>query len=310
MSTYDFGMENYPGYLARVEESIQVAVPESLSGLSRVLAARGKKLRPGLVIAVAHYSGNKIDDRVIDAAAAVELVHLASLIHDDIMDNGTVRHGAPTIHAKEGVDYAILAGDYLFSRGCALAAGVSAEAGIIMAETIMRLCEGQALELKDTRNTQRTVESLNTAIKGKTSSLFNASVRLGGLVSGLDESELAALSDFADNFGIAYQYLDDVNDFAQQVSAAGKSAGNDIREGNYTLPVLLSMQGPSAQKLEALMHTDAPVADIVRILENDESLQRTTTESQAYKQKALHELSRLKNQRLAHELKNFTGFYL
>lgn len=258
MSSFDFEVEGLAGYLRRVDQKLKEQAPQDIGGLKRMLEASGKRWRPSLVIAVAFHSGKQIDERILTAATAVELVHIASLVHDDIIDGGNLRWGEPTINAREGIDSAILAGDYLLAKGCALASSVSAECGVILAKTIMRLCEGQAIEQKDNFNTERTEESLIKAIKGKTSSMFTAAVSLGGLVAELDSTQLKLLSNFAENLGVAYQYIDDSRDFLLPAELAGKSVGNDIREGNYTLPVILSLQGPNGDKLRKSLKQEAP----------------------------------------------------
>jgi len=299
----DLGVKNLPAYLELVDKKLKSLVPENILGVDRLLQAHGKRLRPSLVILVASSCGKKIDDAVINAATAVELVHIASLVHDDIMDNGELRWGVPTINIKEGNDSALLAGDYLFAKGCVLAASVSAEAGGIMAETIAALCEGQARELKDQFNLERTVESLNLAIKGKTSSLFIAACKLGGLVAELCSADIAALSVFAENFGMAFQYMDDVEDFTKSLKE-GKTATSDVRAGNYTLPMILSLHGPNKTALkELLKNHKASQEEVLEILEKDGSIMKVLTEAEAYKRKSLKYLSRLETQELENDIK-------
>lgn len=233
---FDFGIKDLPEYLDLINKKLQELTPENIGGLERLLSSSGKRLRPSLVMAVVHFSGREIDDEVINLATAVELVHLASLIHDDIIDASLERRGVPTINASEGVNQAILAGDYLLAKGCALAAGVSAEAGGLLAETVAALSEGQAIELNQRFNARRTPESIKAAAKGKTSSMFIASVKLGGLIAGLNSSQLGVLTDFAENFGLAFQYADDIGD----VEA-------DKAEGNYTLAAILSAEEAAAE---------------------------------------------------------------
>ena len=310
MSPLYFGVKNLPKLLDLVDKKLKGLVPEDIGGLKRMLYANGKRLRPGLVIAIAHHSNKKIDDKVINAAAAVELVHLASLVHDDIIDGGTLRWGKATINSKEGLDSAILAGDYLFAKGCALASKVSAKAGEAMSETITELCVGQAIELNDQSNTNRREESLLSAIKGKTSSMFIASCKLGGLASELDDSQIKLLCEFAENFGITYQYLDDIKDFMETPGTTGKSVGNDIREGNYTLPVILSLQGPNKDSLKKLLiSSEASDEQVLDILKKDNSILRTKEQAEKYKQKALQALNKLDNTDLAQELKSFANYF-
>jgi heptaprenyl diphosphate synthase len=302
MGPFDFNIKKLPEYLTLVDAKLKSLAPESIDGVGRLLQARGKRLRPSLVIAIAVHSGQEVDESVINAAAAVELIHLASLVHDDIIDHGTLRWDVPTINSKEGNDMALLAGDYLLAKGSALASGISAEAGVLMAETIAQLCEGQAREIKDQFNVRRSAESLNAAIKDKTCALFIAACNLGGLVSGLSTKQTAALSEFAENFGIAFQYLDDVSDFTDSSRATGKIAIGDAQTGNYTLPVILSLQGPNQAALEKLLkNPSVSTEEILKILKQDKSIEKTLAEAQSYKQKALESLDTLDSP----DLKNF-----
>ncbi len=310
MQPTDFGIKNLPDFLGLVDERLKELASENIGGVKRLLNARGKRWRPSLVIAVAFYSDTEINEKVIDAAAAVELVHLASLVHDDIIDNGTLRHGIATINSKEGVDLAILAGDYLFAKGCALASSISAEAGRQMAETIAYLSDGQAAELMDDFNLERTEESLIAAIKGKTSSMFSVSCVLGGLAAGLKPGQIKALSDFGENLGIAYQYTDDIRDFTESPESSGKSVGNDIREGKYTLPVIYSLQGPNKSGLTKLLKKDnVPTRQVLEILEKDGSMNRVKKEAEAYKQKAVSKLQILDNPKLTKALQKLVNSF-
>ena len=310
MSAHDFGVKGLRGYLDSVDEKIRQQASAHIGGVRRLLEASGKRWRPSLVIAVVCHSGKKIDEDAINAAAAVELIHLSSLVHDDIMDGGTFRHGIPTINAEEGEDSAILAGDYLLAKGCSLAASVSGEAGRVLSETVADLCDGQAKELSDQFNVKRTTESLLGAIRGKTSSMFIVSLTLGGLVSGLNARQLKALSDFGLNYGIAYQYADDVKDFAESFESTGKSVGNDVLEGNYTFPVILSLKGPNGLALKKLLGSkEVSAQKVYEILKQDGSLELALKEAEGYKQKAIASLASLDNAELAKALEQSANYF-
>lgn len=306
MDSFTFGLTALPTHLNAVQQKLQDAAPDSVDGLRRVLSAHGKRLRPSLVFAVAHYGGKKIDNRVITVAAAIEMVHIASLIHDDSMDGGTLRWGQPTINAREGSGMALLAGDYLLGKGCALAASVSAELAVIVAEAITQLCSGQAYELRDNFNVERTEASLLCAIAGKTSAMFMAACRVGAVLAGMSVAQTQVLTDFAYNYGIAFQYSDDMQDFIESPESTGKSVGGDIREGNYTLPVIVSLQGSRKDDIKKLLkQNNAPAAKILEILQQDQAIQRTAEHVENYKQKALNALATLENSELAQVLMAF-----
>lgn len=304
MTSYGLGLENLSQYLDQVDDKLKSFIPQHISGLDRLLESRGKRLRPSLVIAIAHYGGKAIDDSVINAAAAVELIHLASLIHDDIIDHGTLRWGTPTINAEEGSDIALLAGDYLFSKGCSLATTISAEAGVIIADTIASLCIGQAQELKDQYNLNRSVSSLNIAIEGKTSSLFVATCKLGGIVAGLDQKQIDILANYANYLGLAFQYNDDINDFVNKDS--DKNAQSDIESGNYTYPIILSLNGPNKDSLIEVIKDSTNINNkVLKILKSDGSIDKANRIVATCKYQAMDSLNELNNAELKTRLIQF-----
>lgn len=252
-------MLELPGYLAQVEQTLATEIasdnPHINKPASRLLQAGSKRLRPSLLLAATCGQGNKIDEKAIAGCVAIELIHLASLVHDDIMDNATIRWNMPTIYAEEGVNQAILVGDYLFAKANLVAASVGPEVAKIVATTIIQLCGGQARELADTYNQERTIKSYTEAIRGKTGSLVAAACEVGGLLAGLDRSRTAALRNFGESFGMTFQIVDDVLDLVSSAELMGKPVGNDVAEGVYTMPVILGLQGAQRNKLLAYLKT-------------------------------------------------------
>jgi geranylgeranyl pyrophosphate synthase len=267
-----FGIADLPERLAAVEVRITAALGSEGALLGpaavRVAESGGKRLRPLLTI-VAAATGDTFDDRVVDAAAAVELVQVGSLVHDDILDDADTRRGRPTINAVEGVNHAVLAGDYILARAAELAAGVSQEAARLLAAALSDLCEGQVLEMRDAYDPARTVDAHLASVHGKTAALFECACRLGAHCAGLGDEAVAALGRFGLAFGMGFQVLDDVLDLIGDAQRLGKPTGNDIASGVYTLPVLAALQGPTGDELlDALGRgtaspdaTDAPDVD-------------------------------------------------
>lgn len=243
-----------PKYMDQIEGCMRDVLSAKQSKLAdtvlRLTKARGKRLRPALVIASALLSDKGISESAIQAAAAIELIHIGSLVHDDIIDKASTRWGIPTINAQEGLDYAILSGDFMFAKACALASGVSQEAGVVAAETIALLCEGQSAELAVQYNLSRTEAQAERAIHGKTAALMAAACKLGGVCTGQPENKLKTLSNFGDDFGMSFQLVDDVLDFISTDALMGKPVGNDVKEGVYTMPVILSLKGPKRTFIE------------------------------------------------------------
>lgn len=246
--------------LERVEERLRAEVRCDLDFLSTVarhlIDAGGKRIRPGLAIAAAGISdpaGQGCSDDVIAGAVAVELVHMGSLYHDDVIDGATTRRNVASVNATWGNATAILAGDFLLARASQIAASLGTEVADLLAATIGNLCEGQIREYTDAFNCDRTVRDYELSITGKTASLLAASCRVGAIVAGLDARLTDALSDFGHSYGMAFQIIDDILDVISTDDELGKPAGHDLREGNYTLPVLLTVQSPAGERLRSIL---------------------------------------------------------
>jgi heptaprenyl diphosphate synthase len=253
--------------LARVEAELTDAVRSGDDFLteiaSHLIAAGGKRVRPGFCIASAA-TALTVDAPASPAAVtggvAVELVHLGSLYHDDVMDEAVVRRTVDSVNARWGNLKAILAGDFLLARASELAAGLGVEVARLLAATIGRLCEGQVLELRHAYDLDRTEESYLKAIEGKTASLLASSCRIGGIVADLPREHTEALTDFGRSYGMAFQLVDDVLDLVATEAELGKPAGHDLEEGVYTLPVILTLRSRHGDELRPLLRGE-PLGD-------------------------------------------------
>lgn len=272
-----FGIDDLPVRLDAIEDKIATTLgrDDALLGPAsvRVSSAGGKRLRPLLAIAGAAV-GDVFDERVIAAAAAVELVQAGSLVHDDILDEADSRRGSPTINAVEGINHAVLAGDYMLARAAELAASVSRGAAELLAKTISELCEGQVLELRDAYNPDREVDAYLASIRGKTAALFECSCRLGAVCAGLSPENVAALGRFGDAFGMSFQVLDDVLDLVADPVRLGKPTGNDVVSGVYTLPVLAGLDSIYGEELR-LSLTEVTAGDASRLQTGHDPSSRT-----------------------------------
>src|SRR6185369_413584 len=170
---------------------------------------------------------------VVTGGAAVELVHLGSLYHDDVIDEAETRRGVPSVNARWSNIVAILAGDYLLAQASSLAASLGADVAALLAATIGELCRGQVLELQHLFDADRSVAAYVDAISGKTAALFATACRVGGMVSAVDDPTLEALTTFGQHLGMCFQIVDDVLDVTASEDVLGKPAGNDILEGVY-----------------------------------------------------------------------------
>ena len=180
----------------------------------------------------------------MQGAVSVELVHMGSLYHDDVIDEAGSRRGVQSANARWGNLVAILAGDFLLARASEIAAGLGTEVVTVLASTIGRLCQGEMTQLQYAYSTARPEPAYLDAISCKTASLLSASTRIGGLVAGASRSEVESLTRFGHAFGMAFQIWDDVRDLVCTEAELGKPAGHDMLEGTYTLPVIRALADP------------------------------------------------------------------
>jgi heptaprenyl diphosphate synthase len=247
--------------LVRVEARLQESVrnPDRFLGevASHLITAGGKRIRPTLTLcaayAVATHAGDvrAASEAAVTGGVAVELVHLGSLYHDDVIDEAGTRRGVPSVNARWSNIVAILSGDYLLARASALAASLGADVAALLADTIGELCRGQVLELQHLYDVARSEEDYQSTIEGKTASLFATACRIGGMVSEVDEPTLDALTRYGHHLGMCFQIVDDCLDLTATDEVLGKPAGQDLAEGIYTLPVIYALG--SNEPLRALL---------------------------------------------------------
>ncbi|QUQ65527.1 polyprenyl synthetase family protein [Kutzneria sp. CA-103260] len=234
----------------RLESTIAVAgrcgVPWLDAGMRPLLTRPGKRLRPALVFAAAACGPDVDTDAAVNCAASVELMHLSSLIHDDLMDESVSRSGVPTLHVTVGRDAAILGGDYLLAAGARLAAEVSAVAARAWSGGYEDLCAGQAREMANCYRIDTTLDEYLAAVQGKTAALTSLACRLGGLCGGLSEPETDALADFGDAFGMVFQLVDDLMDLVSTEHLWTKPVRQDMVNGVYTAGVLAALARPQS----------------------------------------------------------------
>lgn len=245
--------------LGLVEERLQevaAARPSLLDeAAAHLLHAGGKRVRPTLTTLFASLVGgtDPTDTRVVDAAAACELVHLGSLYHDDVVDAATTRRGAPSVNAHWSNVVAVLAGDYLLAAASRLAAGLGAGPAEVLAWTIGRLVEGEILELAHIHDHCAGVETYMEVIAGKTATLLGSACRLGAMVAGGSRSEVERAHEYGTELGNVFQIADDVLDLVGDESQTGKRRGIDIASGVYTLPTLAALGHDTGETLRKLL---------------------------------------------------------
>lgn len=251
--------------LARVEERLLEAVTADDAYLTKIaqhlLLAGGKRFRPLLALLAAEF-GPAQDGRPVEAGVAVELIHVGSLYHDDVIDESDVRRGAASANANWTNTVAILAGDFLMARASEVAAThLSLESVRLLAATYAELVEGQTKELQLEGDLAHPIDDYFDVIAGKTASLIRTSARLGAMAADASEETVEALSTWAWEVGMVFQIADDALDLVAREETIGKPAGSDIREGTFTAPVLMAAEGPHGETVRDLLKAGVPYGD-------------------------------------------------
>src|SRR5262249_28649827 len=251
--------------LALVEEGLRRAAKSHYDLLDETAAhlieAGGKRFRATLTLLAAQF-GNPRDSRVIQAAVALELTHVATLYHDDVMDEADVRRGSPSANARWDNSVAILTGDFLFACASTILAELGPEAVKIQADTFRRLVVGQIAETVGPRPGQDPLEHYMGVVTEKTASLIATSGLFGAMFSGAPDAVTARIAPACAALGVAFQLSDDILDVASETDQSGKTPGTDLREGVPTLPVLHALRSarPGDARLVELL-TDSDLTD-------------------------------------------------
>ena len=248
--------------LDRVEEALHKSLEEADSQLLSVtanylLSAGGKRFRPMLAL-LSGYFGDPTDPRLGPASVALELVHVATIYHHDVIDEAESRHGVPAANARWDNTVAILTGDYLFARASEISTELGPEVCRILARTIGVLCDGQIREVDASRRLDRTEANYLEVIRRKTGALIATSCRLGAMMSDAPEEHVDILEAFGESLGLAFQLSDDIMDLTASQLELGKEPGVDLKEGVYTLPVLHALErSPQREELGRILATGA-----------------------------------------------------
>jgi heptaprenyl diphosphate synthase len=231
------------------------------NSLTHLFKAGGKRFRPLFTVLSAQIGPNSDANDVTIAGAVIELVHLATLYHDDVMDEAEVRRGAPTANVRWGNNVAILAGDYLFATASRLVSRLGPDAVRLIAETFAQLVTGQMRETRGATEGKDSIEHYLKVVYEKTACLISAAGEFGGLFSGADVEVVTSLSRLGGIVGTAFQISDDIIDIDSDSHESGKLPGTDVREGVHTLPMVYALRepGPDGDRLRELLA--GPVED-------------------------------------------------
>ena len=250
------GVEKVLAEAAVTEEALLTEASRHL------IDAGGKRFRATLVLLAAHF-GDSRDERIVPAAAAIELTHLATLFHDDVMDEASIRRGLPSANSRWSNTIAILTGDFLFARASGILAELGTEAIRIQAETFTQLVSGQVAETLGPRPGQDPLVHYLRVVENKTASLIATAGRFGAMFSDAPADVVARITAASHDLGVAFQLSDDILDVASESAQSGKAPGTDLREGVRSLPVLHALAPPAAGPPAA----GSPVAGDARLRE-------------------------------------------
>lgn len=261
---------NLDNHLRDLETLLKDSVSVNNSFLSDVtrhlIDAGGKRIRPVLAITSAAAGGATITQEILEAGMAVELVHLASLYHDDVMDNALQRRNVESVNSRWGNLVAIVAGDYLLAKAAGIAARLGQEIAELLANTLAELCAGQILEVQTAFDTSRTPESYLRAISGKTASLMATACRIGALAANLERNHVEAVTKIGHSLGMVFQIRDDILDLTASSELLGKDPAQDLLEGIYTLPVIEALKSQYGGALEPVLTRDMDISAIDKAL--------------------------------------------
>ena len=270
-----------------------------MDSLEHVLSVPGKRTRPAITILASKFQRHE-SETPITMAAAVELLHIATLIHDDTVDNSSVRRGKATVSNKWGEDVAILLGDYVFATSATLVCDTNNIRVIKrFSETIMELSSGELSEISDAFKWNITMESYLKRIYNKTASLFSTAAESGSVLSGAPETQNQALKSYGYNLGMSFQIIDDILDFEGEEKEVGKPVGNDLIQGTMTLPsILLVQQHPENNHIRKFFENTADlsqIANTIDAIQNSDIIPQCYSAAIEYSNKAQVALENLPN---------------
>lgn len=301
---------------AVIRTHLKSAVPLVDQVAEHIIAGGGKRLRPLVVLLAGRACGNAVDDSLAHAAAFIEFIHTATLLHDDVVDGSTRRRGRDTANQRFGNQASVLVGDFVYSRAFQMMAALKSQRVMeIMAEATNTIAEGEVLQLMNARDPATDEHRYMAVVERKTARLFAAGAEVAAVLSGSTPATQRALAAYGHHLGLAYQLLDDVLDYRADPQERGKNLGDDLAEGKPTLPLIHALKNGNTQQ-QALIRaalTTPNTVDLPAILQTIESsggLQYTLEKAREQTDQACRELAPLPENpftRALTELAQFAG---
>ena len=280
----------------QLHDTVRADLGPVAEAMEQILEAGGKRLRPALVFLAAGLGRPKGLNDVSRAAMAIEFIHNATLIHDDLIDGAPTRRGLRTIHESLGPNPAIIIGDYYFAKGANLMSQIgNPSIDALLSQTVMTICFGEMLQLTSQRRYDQSLDEYYAKIERKTAVLLAASTYCGAVLGGLDEAQVEAIRRFGHLLGMSFQIADDVLDYLATEEEVGKPVGNDLKQGTVTLPLMLARHDPAVDgRLDAILEKatlqDADYAEVVRIVRGSRGIEESYGYAKTFGDKARAEL--------------------
>ncbi|AGA69751.1 geranylgeranyl pyrophosphate synthase [Desulfitobacterium dichloroeliminans LMG P-21439] len=290
--------------LQRVEKELHAYIETDFPVLDQsavqLLDAGGKRLRPAFTLLAGKFYGYPID-KLLPVAMALELIHMATLVHDDVVDASTTRRGRPTVKAKWGNIVSIATGDYLLAKALELLAQINhPDVSRILAEVSVEMSQGEIQQIKASNDVNQNLKQYYYRIKRKTAMLISASCKLGAIVSSAPRREVWALGAYGHDLGMAFQVVDDVLDVTSEASELGKPVGGDIRQGIMTLPLILALdRSKDKDQLRKILgkteKTEGEITESIRMIKESGAIEASMHYVDLYINKANTHLQELPN---------------
>jgi len=312
-------LDQFDSYFSRINQELDKVVNSEVSLIEEVgkysLLGGGKRLRP-LFFILSCQLCNYHESDVYPLSTIFECIHAASLLHDDVLDNASIRRGRPSANKIWGNSATVLVGDFLFSKSSRMAVDKKhIEFLKVLTDTAIRMTEGQILELDNTHNWKITRREYTGIITSKTAGLISAACASGGIISGAGQAKTQSLKNFGLNMGIAFQIVDDVLDYTSTAEKSGKQTGNDLREGKVTLPLIYTLTYLEKRERDTLEHLfkngRASERDYLRILElvqDNGAINKCRRDAQGYVDLAESYLSLFPSSPIKESLLNLNQF--
>lgn len=305
--------------IARIDDILRATTtldnPLVHGAVEAIIAAGGKRLRPAILFMVARFHNYDVD-HLLPMAAAIELLHTASLVHDDTIDHALVRRGLPTLNSLIDPGTTVLVGDYIFAKSAVLSTmGGKQQATRIFAESLVTICEGEIEQKFSTHHINRSIEQYYGRIYSKTAVLFAAAGEIGAVLSDAPEDEVQRLCHYGRQIGMAFQIVDDILDVRSTTEQLGKPAGGDLRQGTVTLPTMYYLQGADdegrkviRQVIENEDRSEALVEQAMSLITGSDAVERASFEARRFIEEAKASLAGFPNVPIKQALLDLADF--